>query len=333
MVFKFSEYNIFFIISFLLLSSIFISQDLKAAACDRDSDNDIEINSSDYLPSNDDACEFPPNIYRITFFKGGLCTADPMGTATGDIDLSSCFIFFDSSDGTAKDLESSATGTISPITLIEGGLALEINTYPYGFLILDNALEMKHVETFDTNVTGETTAGKTCWTVQKTTTMSNTTNAGTRNGKPSAAVTDGTVGTYAVECGTKTRAQADALAAFQTDIVDTMGDDCGSNFSAVLGTNGWDTIEDSHSTATLKGIMGAKLLKGDNTIASSCSDSKRIFYGIDFTNSLVITENTSTFDLSFRAKEGIEMMFNAQGTATHYTKLGSNPFQVIFTAE
>ena len=327
MVFKYIKYNIFFIIFFLLLSSIFISQNLKAAACDRDVDNQIEINSTDKLPSNDDdGCNFPPNTYRITFFKGGLCTADPMGTATGDIDLSSCFVFFDNDSGKDVDLVSSSTGTISPATLIEGGLALEINTYPYAFLILDNALQMKHVETFDSTITGATATGQTCWTLNKTTSISNTTNAGTRNGVATAAVTDGTRGTYTVDCGST------SAAAFQTEVIDTMGDDCSSNFSAIMGTTGWDTAEDSHSTATLKGIMGAKLLLSNNSIASSCSDSKRIFYGIDFTNSLIITENTSTFDLSFRAKEGMVMEFSKQGSATHFSKLGADPFQVIFTA-
>ena len=327
MVFKYIKYNIFFIIFFLLLSSIFISQNLKAAACDRDVDNQIEINSTDKLPSNDDdGCNFPPNTYRITFFKGGLCTADPMGTATGDIDLSSCFVFFDNDSGKDVDLVSSSTGTISPATLIEGGLALEINTYPYAFLILDNALQMKHVETFDSTITGATATGQTCWTLNKTTSISNTTNAGTRNGVATAAVTDGTRGTYTLDCGST------SAAAFQTEVIDTMGDDCSSNFSAIMGTTGWDTAEDSHSTATLKGIMGAKLLLSNNSIASSCSDSKRIFYGIDFTNSLIITENTSTFDLSFRAKEGMVMEISKQGSATHFSKLGADPFQVIFTA-
>ena len=327
MVFKYIKYNIFFIIFFLLLSSIFISQNLKAAACDRDVDNQIEINSTDKLPSNDDdGCNFPPNTYRITFFKGGLCTADPMGTATGDIDLSSCFVFFDNDSGKDVDLVSSSTGTISPATLIEGGLALEINTYPYAFLILDNALQMKHVETFDSTITGATATGQTCWTLNKTTSISNTTNAGTRNGVATAAVTDGTRGTYTVDCGST------SAAAFQTEVIDTMGDDCSSNFSAIMGTTGWDTAEDSHSTATLKGIMGAKLLLSNNSIASSCSDSKRIFYGIDFTNSLIINENTSTFDLSFRTKEGMVMEFSKQGSATHFSKLGADPFQVIFTA-
>ena len=327
MVFKYIKYNIFFIIFFLLLSSIFISQNLKAAACDRDVDNQIEINSTDKLPSNDDdGCNFPPNTYRITFFKGGLCTADPMGTATGDIDLSSCFVFFDNDSGKDVDLVSSSTGTISPATLIEGGLALEINTYPYAFLILDNALQMKHVETFDSTITGATATGQTCWTLNKTTSISDTTNAGTRNGVATAAVTDGTRGTYTLDCGST------SAAAFQTEVIDTMGDDCSSNFSAIMGTTGWDTAEDSHSTATLKGIMGAKLLLSNNSIASSCSDSKRIFYGIDFTNSLIINENTSTFDLSFRTKEGMVMEFSKQGSATHFSKLGADPFQVIFTA-
>ena len=327
MVFKIFKYNIFFIIFFLLLSSIFISQNLKAAACDRDVDNQIEINSTDKLPSNDDdGCNFPPNTYRITFFKGGLCTADPMGTAAGDIDLSSCFVFFDNDSGKDVDLVSSSTGTISPATLIEGGLALEINTYPYAFLILDNALQMKHVETFDSTITGATATGQTCWTLNKTTSISNTTNAGTRNGVATVAVADGTRGTYTIDCGST------SAAAFQTEVIDTMGDDCSSNFSAIMGTNGWDTAEDSHSTATLKGIMGAKLLLSNNSIASSCSDSKRIFYGIDFTNSLIINENTSTFDLSFRTKEGMVMEFSKQGSATHFSKLGADPFQVIFTA-
>ena len=249
-----------------------------------------------------------------------------MGTATGDIDLSSCFVFFDNDSGKDVDLVSSSTGTISPATLIEGGLALEINTYPYAFLILDNALQMKHVETFDSTITGATATGQTCWTLNKTTSISNTTNAGTRNGVATVAVADGTRGTYTIDCGST------SAAAFQTEVIDTMGDDCSSNFSAIMGTTGWDTAEDSHSTATLKGIMGAKLLLSNNSIASSCSDSKRIFYGIDFTNSLIITENTSTFDLSFRAKEGMVMEISKQGSATHFSKLGADPFQVIFTA-
>ena len=131
----------------------------------------------------------------------------------GDIDLSSCFVFFDNDSGKDVDLVSSSTGTISPATLIEGGLALEINTYPYAFLILDNALQMKHVETFDSTITGATATGQTCWTLNKTTSISNTTNAGTRNGVATAAVTDGTRGTYAVDCGST------SAAAFQLSLI------------------------------------------------------------------------------------------------------------------
>ena len=104
--------------------------------------------------ASEEECEFPPNTYRITFYKGGLCTADPMGTATGAADLSSCFLFFDNDSGKAVSLVSSATGVLTPSTLIEGGLSLEINTYPYAFLILDNALEMQHTDTFSATMTG-----------------------------------------------------------------------------------------------------------------------------------------------------------------------------------
>ena len=34
---------------------------------------------------------------------------------------------------------------------------------------------------------------------------------------------------------------------------------------------------------------------------------QRFFYGIDFTNSIDINENTSTFDLSFKVKTGVSM--------------------------
>ena len=95
-----------------------------------------------------------------------------MGTASGDVDLSSCFLFFDNDSGKAVSLVSSATGVLTPTTLIDGGLSLEINTYPYAFLILDNALEMQHTETFDSTMTGSSSTGTSCWTLKKTKTNS-----------------------------------------------------------------------------------------------------------------------------------------------------------------
>jgi len=328
-VFKIFKYNIFFIISLVLLfTAMFFAHDVEAAACDRNSDNEITISSN---VASEEECEFPPNTYRITFYKGGLCTADPMGTATGAADLSSCFLFFDNDSGKAVSLVSSATGVLTPSTLIEGGLSLEINTYPYAFLILDNALEMQHTETFSTTMTGSTTTGTSCWTLKKTKTNSNTTNAGIRNGVAAAVITEGTRSTYTVDCGSS--GDVPSPVPFQTDVIDTVGNDCGGNFSAIMGTTGWDTAQVGHSSATLGGVLGAKLLQSDNTIATSCANSSKIFYGIDFTNSLDINENTSSFDLSFKVKTGVSMAISEQSSAPHFTNLAANPFQVIFTAE
>ena len=329
MVFKIFKYNIFFIICFVLLfTGMFFAHDVEAAACDRNSDNEITISSN---VASEEECEFPPNTYRITFYKGGLCTADPMGTATGSADLSSCFLFFDNDSGKAVSLVSSATGVLTPSTLIEGGLSLEINTYPYAFLILDNALEMQHTDTFSATMTGSSATGTSCWSLKKTSTNSNTTNAGTRNGVAAAAINEGTRSTYTIDCGSSE--DVPSPVPFTTDVIDTLGDDCSSNFAAIFGTTGWDTAEEAGSAATLGGIMGAKLLQSDDTIATDCTNSSKIFYGIDFTNSLDINENTSSFDLSFKVKTGVSMAISEQSSAPHYTNLAANPFQVIFTAE
>ena len=80
-----------------------------------------------------DNCTITPDVYRLNFYKFGLCTADP------DLnDLSSCQFFFEQAAGVEVDIQKDVSATL-PIP----EYYIEPNTYQYLYVQLSTKLGMK----------------------------------------------------------------------------------------------------------------------------------------------------------------------------------------------
>ena len=80
-----------------------------------------------------DNCTITPDVYRLNFYKFGLCTADP------DLnDLSSCQFFFEQAAGVEVDIQKDVSATL-PIP----EFYIEPNTYQYLYVQLSTKLGMK----------------------------------------------------------------------------------------------------------------------------------------------------------------------------------------------
>ncbi len=106
-------------------------------------------------------CLTTPSKYEITLYKVGICTANPLtGTA---VDLSSCFIVFNSTGGTSVDL-----GNLdSPIPLTAPEIRPDIGTYTNMFMLMGNSIRLKGsyttaAGTFNTQNNSNSHGGK--WT-------------------------------------------------------------------------------------------------------------------------------------------------------------------------
>lgn len=249
-----------------------------------------------------DQCSEIPDAYRINIYKFGTCTADPFATN----DFSTCEYFINSDD---TPVVHTIKGVGSPQSLATTG-SIAPGTYPYGFMILSNSLEVKHTQTYDTamisnpNGNGETT-GSTCWSIDYTTTYGNLLLA--YSGK-------GTIADTGIECGSANA----AAPAFTKEIFDTMGDE------SYVSTDPGEFTLPSGDT------MRAKLLTSDNkTTSPSAANAARIFARINFANDKVVTESSS-FEIKFKLTDAVSLdsAYDALSNKQYMVKMGADPFQV-----
>ena len=306
----------------LILPFIFVSSSALAAfsddlsgVCEKSSGNIIKVYQGVGSPAgsdpfkqaadtgNDgDQCSEIPDAYRINIYKFGTCTADPFATN----DFSTCSYFINSDDtpvthtieGIGVPTPLATTGSIAP------------GTYPYGFMILSNSLEVKHKQTYDTDMYSNPNGngisiGKTCWSIDYTTTYGS---------ELSEYAGKGEYGNTGIKCG-----EANAAApAFTKEIFDTMGD--GSYVS-----------QDPGEFALPNGdTMKAKLLESNNTIeAATAAVAARIFARINFATDKVVTAS-SKFDIKFKLTDAVSVDsgFDSDNNLAYIVKMGADPFQV-----
>jgi len=277
-------------------------------ACEKSSGSTIKVypganpfRQAENINNDGDQCSEVPDAYRINIYKFGTCAADPFAAN----DFSTCSYFIDSETPVAHTIQ--GVGVAAPLATT-GSIAP--GTYPYGFMILDNSLEVKHTQTYDSalysnpNGGGET-FGTTCWSINYTTTFGS---------EIPFYSTKGTIADTGIECG----AANAAAPAFTKEIFDTMGD--GSFVSTGPG----------EFTLPSGNTMRAKLLKSDNkSIATSGLDAARIFARINFANDKIVTESSS-FEIKFKITDAVSLD-SAYDTGTlkqHMVKMGADPFQV-----
>jgi hypothetical protein len=98
-----------------------------------------------------DSCNMVPDLYRVTLYSGGLCTADPYSASGTTVDYTTnCDLFFSDASGKVITLTHDGNGaaTASP-TLTDAGVNLGIKTYTHAYMLMSNHLQIKHSTTFD----------------------------------------------------------------------------------------------------------------------------------------------------------------------------------------
>ena len=253
--------------------------------------------------SNDGSyCQEIPDAYRINIYKFGTCTADPFAAN----DFSTCSYFIDSETPVVHTIQ----GVGVPADLATNSV-IAPGTYGYGFMILNNSLEVKHTQTFDTAMFsnpdgGGIVSGTTCWSIAYTTTYGG------------ALRNKGKIGSTGIECG----AAADAAPAFTTEIFDSLGEGFGEE--AFMATDA------SSYTLPSGDVMRAKLLQDDNaSIATGFANAKRIFLRVDFATDKVVTAS-SNFEINFKLTDAvaIDTGYDVGAERQYIIKLGADPFQV-----
>ena len=136
-------------------------------------------NSSD--PDRGGYCEVTPDNYKLKMYKIGLCTEDPYRTPesgsgnTIGADLTSCTTIFDDPAGEDVNIQPGVE-----VDLLSGGFTIPIGVYPYVFALIDNVVQIKHIQEYaaatggDANFVirgydpdnndGSTGTGKVCYT-------------------------------------------------------------------------------------------------------------------------------------------------------------------------
>ena len=246
------------------------------------------------------SCKEIPDFYKIHFYKFGLCTANPYTTGSGSTqDFSSCSWLLDDAASVEHVITYPATGTLTTNGVIK------IGTYNHLVMVLKNRLSQKHTETFNTNITGKTGTGTTCWTIASTSAYG----GGSISGET----------LISAEPGSDNRA--------------TLGIDCGSTADPDYTTEIYETLGDGSFDADLEEEAGVRvaLLQADGvTKATTINNAKQIMVVMDATYTV---KEDSKYSLGFKmtASSSFDLNYQHSETTIYALKVGADPFQVTFS--
>jgi len=235
-----------------------------------------------------DNCTITPDVYRLNFYKFGLCTADP------DLnDLSSCQFFFEQAAGVEVDIQKDVSATL-PIP----EYYIEPNTYQYLYVQLSTKLGMKWsgrtTNTVDGS-SGDGNGGTYCWT----------SNAGLHASTYVATNAHGSSladSTQTMDCGT-----SEGTVVFANEVLTTFSlDDCSSNLAA----NGDKSTFAIEGTGSTRGIPTVNLLTSADAFATTCGNAAKIAWTTDLSTPYTVTEN-STFAMSVKATAANSLEFSS----------------------
>ncbi len=300
----------YFLLIFIVISSL-TSINAKAetdTTCVRNASGEIIVAAqSNVVTDTDgnlgDACQEIPDVYRLQFYKVGLCTADPL--ASDPTDYSSCSFFLDSTSASVLDITMPASSSL-PITSLPA-----IGTYGYMVLLISNALQLQHTEVFSADVKGsDGVAGKYCSTNSNITSYSGFKTQGVI-GNPVNPTLE-TLSTLGMTCGSTA-----PTAQFTTEYMDNFADDPSNDF-----------VADTPGAYTLTGgTMKGRLTQVDNTTtATSVDNSERLAVVFTFTTPQTVT-SASQYDLNFKIQDSVSVDLSFS-TAIYAIKSGANPFQI-----
>jgi len=284
--------NYLYKFTFLLFVSTLATSNIYAACS---GSNCCAVSSGVTTPPVGDYCESEPESYGITLYEKYLCTASPTVPASETAyNLSvgtTCFQTFQSSTGSTIDISTTSTGSSfsGTITRPPNGV------YTHGVMIMKSKFRIKQDLEFSTSVTADNSgSGKFCVT---------TSNTGDEDDGVSlnCAATDQTA-----EAGTFTATMT------------TFSGNC-SSYSG-----------EADATFTSGDKIEAWLLNTDNELAANCTESAakdRLFGVQTFATPVVVTKDTSGFNMAFGASSGSSIWQNGDSSYS----VGSGPFKVIIT--
>jgi hypothetical protein len=259
-----------------------VSGDSRTPVKDDTGDDETAANTAT------DNCTITPDIYRLNFYKFGLCTADP------DLnDLTSCQFFFEQAAGVEVDIQKDVSATL-PIP----EFYIEPNTYQYLYVQLSTKLGMKWSGRMTNAVdgsSGDGNGGTYCWT----------SNAGLHASTYVATNAHGSSladGTQTMDCGA-----SEGTVVFSNEVLTRFTD---ANCSSNLAENGDKSTFEIEGTGSTRGIPTVNLLTSADAFATTCGNAAKIAWTTDLSTPYKVTEN-STFAMSVKATAANSLEFSS----------------------
>jgi len=238
-----------------------------------------------------DYCQTSADYYAITLYEIGLCAAAPTGPSnTSALDTSACEVVWLNSSGTVIEVES-GTSTTLPSSGLQSKPADGV--YSFGYARLSNAFTVGVSLQFATSLTGGSSgSGVYCATMAGTATRDST--APTTNSS--------TCGATAVTAGR---------------LIDPLTD-----FS------GGGAFENTANETTTYGELTAYLTGSSDYLAGSAAAVTGISAVQEFLTPVVITPDSTTFDLGFEVSQGISITDYDNAGLIDF---GNGPFSIRMT--
>ena len=305
------ESNIKKIFISLLLSFLWSTQAYALGYC-TNYENDqgvIDFGTTDNGNAIDaNGCAIAPDLYTLTIYEIGVCTAAPTApTITDASDFSTCTTIFTNEAGAVTDI------SINTSIDLDASIDLPFGVYGFGYVILSNTLGITKI----VNLTRDSTdpdvvldnagnPGQYCWTT-----------GGTRyNSDPDWTVDKDLVAREFMECS-----DTAGTAQMYNEILDELGE---LPFTP--------TVYESESIAVNDGSMNAYITTTAGLLASAQIEG-RIQAVIALTTPLVISDSTSAIDVQFTANQAGQPVIVGSAGSLQMLGIGSGPFSVNITSE
>jgi hypothetical protein len=305
------ESNIKKIFISLLLSFLWSTQAYALGYC-TNYENDqgvIDFGTTDNGNAIDaNGCAIAPDLYTLTIYEIGVCTAAPTApTITDASDFSTCTTIFTNEAGAVTDI------SVNTSIDLDASIDLPFGVYGFGYVILSNTLGITKIvnltrDSTDPNVVLDNAGnpGQYCWT-----------NGGTRYNSSSVWTVDkDAVAREFMECS-----DTAGTAQMYNEILDELGE---LPFTP--------TVYESESIAVNDGTMNAYITTTSGLLASAQIEG-RIQAVIALTTPLVISDSTSAIDVQFTANQAGQPVIVGPNPGLTIVGIGSGPFSVNITSE
>ena len=306
------ESNIKKIFISLLLSFLWSTQAYALGYC-TNYENDqgvIDFGTTDNGNAIDaNGCAIAPDLYTLTIYEIGVCTAAPTApTITDASDFSTCTTIFTNEAGAVTDI------SVNTSIDLDASIDLPFGVYGFGYVILSNTLGITKTvnltrDSTDPNAVSDNAGnpGQYCWTT-----------GGTRYNSSSVwtADKDAAVRNF-TECSNTA-----GTAQMYNEILDELGD----------GPPSTPTVYESESIAVNDGTMNAYITTTSGLLASAQIEG-RIQAVIALTTPLVISDSTSAIDVQFTANQAGQPVIIGANPGLTIVGIGSGPFSVNITSE